>query len=387
MLKSLKKKDEPNLLEPTPEKTVKTSKVSTLNKAQTPSALTKASAKRSFKKNTEPSRLEPPMKKSVQTSLVSNPKKVHSKPVKTIAKKSIEKKIEPSVIEQAVAATVQTPSSYNTRAKKSLTFESTVVPEPVVTSNEYPTIEITPVKTVENNSSASELKRINYISPFVTTSRGKHNSRAERVKRNSLYRLELNQSIEEPLEIRQRKEAAIYFSNQVDTQTARLQNLINTWDTFKANTSAEFESEYVDLINVTNGQTRLLLSKKFNSFRELIDQCKSGSQHVLPPDLEGYWSMVYQQVDNCDARFIKLDKLKANNWHEVPDEIAFAVANITKRKPKKVVRSRNPREFMLQQLRHAHAEHLKLEAANAKESVQPDAGSSTPTIKNTTMYK
>lgn len=75
------------------------------------------------------------------------------------------------------------------------------------------------------------------------------------------------------------------------------------------------------MINVTVGQTQLLINKKFQQFRGLIDRCESqeiqeGEGVVKVEDLQGFWDMVYMQVENLDIRFKDLNELKSKNWIE-----------------------------------------------------------------------
>lgn len=52
------------------------------------------------------------------------------------------------------------------------------------------------------------------------------------------------------------------------------------------------------MINVAVGQSQLLINKKFEQFRSLIDKCanKNGENPVTCEDLHGFWDMVYIQV-------------------------------------------------------------------------------------------
>lgn len=200
-------------------------------------------------------------------------------------------------------------------------------PEPLIVD-----LDVTPL----NRSAAAETSN-HYVSPFVTTARGKRSSRKERQHRDSVYLLELNQSIEEPVENRRRKEAALYFRGQVDDESNRLLSIVAGWEDYKAQHIDVLESEYIDQIDVAVGQTRLLVTKKFNQFRTLVDQCEAcieQAQPVLAEDLEGFWSMVNMQVENCDKRFNKLTTLKANNWIDV--EITPIVNTGAIRKVRKV---------------------------------------------------
>jgi hypothetical protein len=57
------------------------------------------------------------------------------------------------------------------------------------------------------------------------------------------------------------------------------------------------------MINVAIGQTQLLIEKKFQQFRGLVDRCESGDivdgeGLVNVDDLQGFWDMVYLQVND-----------------------------------------------------------------------------------------
>lgn len=43
----------------------------------------------------------------------------------------------------------------------------------------------------------------------------------------------------------------------------------------------------------------------------------------MPPpnvqDLQGFWDMVYLQVENVDALYVELDQLRANGWKVIID--------------------------------------------------------------------
>lgn len=229
------------------------------------------------------------------------------------------------------------------------------VPEPLIVD-----LDVTPL-----NTSAAADTSVNYLSPFVTTARGKGSAHRERKNRDSVYRLEQNRSIEEPVENRRRKEAALYFRGQVDDESNRLLLLIAGWEDYKGKHINALDSEYIDQIDVAIGQTRLLVTRKFNQFRKLVDQCEScveEAQPVLAEDLEGFWSMVYMQVENCDKRFNKLTMLKANNWIDV--EVAPTVSTGAIRKARKAkhlnvgIRTGGNNEFVM---------HLKKIQADLKQ--------------------
>lgn len=76
------------------------------------------------------------------------------------------------------------------------------------------------------------------------------------------------------------------------------------------------------MINVAIGQSQLLITKKFEQFRSLINRCaaKDPDAPVTCEDLHGFWDMVYMQVVNLHKRFDNLKTLKENNWIEIIPE-------------------------------------------------------------------
>ncbi|EDW47731.1 guanylate kinase-associated protein mars isoform X1 [Drosophila sechellia] len=213
----------------------------------------------------------------------------------------------------------------------------------------------------------------NYLSPFVSVSRGKVNSRCEKEKRNSFYL----SNEESPLEVRRAIESVLYFRLQLENEIRRLEALCAEWEAYSKENEARLqETGGIDMINVTIGQTRLLTTKKMMQFSGLIDRCEAGatgknrqpndgsedSKPVQPEDLEGWWDMLRLQSENVDKRFDNLKRWKANDWLD-PD----AVAEEPKQpKPKhkisrnmKIKSKAKPSSNLQQFLRKAHANMKK----------------------------
>lgn len=45
-----------------------------------------------------------------------------------------------------------------------------------------------------------------------------------------------------------------------------------------------------------------------------INQIKRDMPPPTAADLQGFWEMVYLQVENVDALFVELEKMRANGW-------------------------------------------------------------------------
>lgn len=165
---------------------------------------------------------------------------------------------------------------------------------------------------------------VNYVSPFVTLTRGhrRFSAKKEAEARESMYKLDSRKSLDfnESVTDRQHREAAVYFRLQVQQEKDRFNALCDKWSKYlEENIGTEnLPEENVDQINVTIGQTRLLLRSKFQQFSTLVEQCADTSftPKVKPQDLEGFWSLVRIQVDKLTDRFDRLDNLEQNQWQD-----------------------------------------------------------------------
>ncbi|XP_060652741.1 LOW QUALITY PROTEIN: guanylate kinase-associated protein mars [Drosophila nasuta] len=245
--------------------------------------------------------------------------------------------------------------------------QSTLMPQ----ESDCPTEDKTIVAQTPPPSSA----RPNYLSPYVSVSRGKVNSHTERQKRNSMY-LQDEKQPETPVAVRRTLESVHYFRMQLDSEIRRLHALCDEWDSYSGQHEERLaESGGKDMIDAAIGQTKLLTSKKLMQFSGLIDRCEAGAtgvglrpndgseatKPVMAEDLEGWWDMMRLQSDNVDKRFNNLVRWKANDWQD-PDAIAVAPKPKTKAKAKPKVAAKassNIKSF----LRKALAEKRKADAA------------------------
>ncbi|XP_068146780.1 guanylate kinase-associated protein mars [Drosophila tropicalis] len=218
----------------------------------------------------------------------------------------------------------------------------------------------------------------NYLSPYVTCSRGKVNSRNEKEKRNSMYL----QDPETPLEVRLALKSVNYFRQQLAEEIERLHVLCQEWEEYcQHHESRLTETGGLDMINVTIGQTKLLTSKKMMQFKGLIDRCEAGakgtnsgpndgsedSKPVLAKDLEGWWDMLKLQSDNVDKRFANLKKWRDNDWLD-PDARKEVKPKITMAQPLKAAKPKakgKASSSLKQFLQKAKLKHKQAEEAAA----------------------
>ncbi|VDI31313.1 disks large-associated protein 5 [Mytilus galloprovincialis] len=104
-----------------------------------------------------------------------------------------------------------------------------------------------------------------------------------------------------------------YFRQLMKSQTERLNQLCQKWDDIDTTNLSE---DVNGQLRTVVGQAQLLIAQRFKQFNGLVDNCefKQGEKETTCTDLQGFWEMIYFQVEDVNQKFIDLDKLKANNW-------------------------------------------------------------------------
>ncbi|XP_071121145.1 microtubule-associated protein futsch-like isoform X2 [Mytilus edulis] len=104
-----------------------------------------------------------------------------------------------------------------------------------------------------------------------------------------------------------------YFRQLLKSQTERLNQLCQKWDDIDTTNLSE---DVNGQLRTVVGQAQLLIAQRFKQFNGLVDNCefKQGEKETTCTDLQGFWEMIYFQVEDVNQKFIDLDKLKANNW-------------------------------------------------------------------------
>uniref|UniRef100_A0A672SZI1 Disks large-associated protein 1-like n=1 Tax=Sinocyclocheilus grahami TaxID=75366 RepID=A0A672SZI1_SINGR len=75
--------------------------------------------------------------------------------------------------------------------------------------------------------------------------------------------------------------------------------------------------EILGKIRSAVGSAQLLMSQKFQQFRELCEEnLQNPNAHTRPvaQDLAGFWDMLQLSIENISLKFDELHQLKANNW-------------------------------------------------------------------------
>ncbi|XP_051959456.1 disks large-associated protein 5-like [Xyrauchen texanus] len=113
-----------------------------------------------------------------------------------------------------------------------------------------------------------------------------------------------------------------YFRAVMATETDCLTELSKFWESRFDDTS--IPEEIRDLMRTAVGQARLLIKERFGQFNGLVDDCDLGRGEKITTctDLQGFWDMVYFQVEDVNKKFYALKEAEARDWKEAEDKLA-----------------------------------------------------------------
>ncbi|XP_015927408.1 disks large-associated protein 5 [Parasteatoda tepidariorum] len=111
-----------------------------------------------------------------------------------------------------------------------------------------------------------------------------------------------------------------YFRDLLSKNVDCLQNFCKEWEEIYIDSSVPDEAK--DEIRTTIGLTNLLIRQKLKQFQGLIDdsEFKRGEKEITCLDLQGFWDMVYNEVEKVTRSFQNLVKSKENNWNFIQDQ-------------------------------------------------------------------
>lgn len=109
-----------------------------------------------------------------------------------------------------------------------------------------------------------------------------------------------------------------YFRKVHRDVVEKLTNLCELWEQ-KSTTIVipeDQQEEVLGQIRTTVCQAQLLMRQKLKQYIGLVEQAEhgGGEQPTKPEDLQGFWDMVYFQVEDISKKFQGLDNLEKNNW-------------------------------------------------------------------------
>ncbi|XP_036377994.1 disks large-associated protein 5 [Megalops cyprinoides] len=107
-----------------------------------------------------------------------------------------------------------------------------------------------------------------------------------------------------------------YFRSVLVSETDRLNGLCEQWEVRTEDLSIPEESR--DRMRTAVGQARLLMKERFSQFEGLVDDCDLGRGEKVTTctDLQGFWDMVYYQVDDVIRKFDALKEAETRGWQE-----------------------------------------------------------------------
>lgn len=106
-----------------------------------------------------------------------------------------------------------------------------------------------------------------------------------------------------------------YFRGLVEEETKRLTSMCHYWESVIAS-QPDISDEAQGYIRSATGHAKLLMNERFSQFSGLIHVCenKLGEKKTTCEDLQGFWDMVYFQVDDVIRKFDQLSKMQENAW-------------------------------------------------------------------------
>ncbi|KAM8837821.1 disks large-associated protein 5 isoform 2-T3 [Spinachia spinachia] len=107
-----------------------------------------------------------------------------------------------------------------------------------------------------------------------------------------------------------------YFRLEIANETEGLLTKCADWEP-----KVEEESipeEMRDRMRTAVGQARLLMKERFKQFSGLVDDCELGHGEKITTctDLQGFWDMVYYQVEDVHKKFDALKEAEGRGWVE-----------------------------------------------------------------------
>ncbi|GIY01634.1 disks large-associated protein 5 [Caerostris darwini] len=156
-----------------------------------------------------------------------------------------------------------------------------------------------------------------------------------------------------------------YFRELLNTNVKMLKDYCEVWK--KLSSRMDIPEDVCDEIRTTIGLTNLLLQQKLKQYEGLIDdsEFKRGDKEITCIDLQGFWDMVYYEVEKVQTKFKNLEKCKKNSWVFVEE-----LTNKTEIKKKPVVQKPVTTKAAGDAKAHALAARQRLAEAKLKMKAQ-----------------
>ncbi|XP_010904117.2 disks large-associated protein 5 [Esox lucius] len=107
-----------------------------------------------------------------------------------------------------------------------------------------------------------------------------------------------------------------YFRSVVVSEMEKLTGFCQLWELRVDDSS--IPEEMRDRMRTAVGQARLLMKERFGQFTGLMDDCElgRGDKIITCTDLQGFWDMVYYQVEDVNKKFGALKEAESKGWQE-----------------------------------------------------------------------
>ncbi|KAL2097414.1 hypothetical protein ACEWY4_006621 [Coilia grayii] len=122
---------------------------------------------------------------------------------------------------------------------------------------------------------------------------------------------------EDPLEVVSRsvcQRDGHWFLKLLQAETERMEGWCHQME--QDERENDLPDDILGKIRSAVGSAQLLMSQKFQQFRELCEENLNPNAHPRPvsQDLAGFWDMLQLSIENISLKFDELHQLKANNW-------------------------------------------------------------------------
>ncbi|XP_044316465.1 uncharacterized protein LOC123037868 [Drosophila rhopaloa] len=116
-----------------------------------------------------------------------------------------------------------------------------------------------------------------------------------------------------------------YFLQILKEEQIRLLALAALADKYAdaLSTNLDISEDTFGLLRSASGKARLLVSQKMKQFEGLchnnVNRSPKDEYPTTADDLQGFWDMVYLQVEHVDSIFNDIEQLKANDWKRLDE--------------------------------------------------------------------
>ncbi|KAM6989501.1 disks large-associated protein 1-like isoform 5-T5 [Tautogolabrus adspersus] len=107
-----------------------------------------------------------------------------------------------------------------------------------------------------------------------------------------------------------------WFLKLLQAETDRLDGWCRQMELDQRENDLPEDSKILGKMRSAVGSAQLLISQKFQQFRELCEENLNPNAHPRPvaSDLAGFWDMLQLSIENVSLKFDELHQLRANSW-------------------------------------------------------------------------